>query len=72
MKVLSRPGFQSSEWMVALVTAALNLVNDSTGWVTWRQALLPTLAAAAYVVSRGLAKYEPRADTTGPSSGGGA
>lgn len=58
--MLARPGFHSSEWAVALVTAALNLANDSAGWVSWRQAFLPTLAAVAYVVSRGLAKYEPR------------
>ena len=58
--VLARPGFQSSEWYVATLTAVLNLVNASTGWVTWRQALVPSLAAIAYIVSRGLAKYEPR------------
>lgn len=65
MKLLARPGFRSSEWAVALVTATLNLVNDSTGWVSWKQALLPTAAAVAYVVSRGLAKYEPREQPTG-------
>jgi hypothetical protein len=54
------PGLKSSEWIVAFVTAALNLANSSAGWVTWRQAALPTIAAVAYVVSRGLAKYEPR------------
>lgn len=58
--ILARPGFQSSEWFVALVTAVLNLANASQGWVSWKDALLPTAAAAAYVVSRGLAKYEPR------------
>lgn len=63
--MLARPGFRTSEWAVALVAAALNLANDSAGWVSWRQALLPTLAAVAYVVSRGLAKYEPR----GPQGG---
>lgn len=64
--MLARPGFHTSEWAVAFLTAALNLANDSQGWVSWRQALLPTLAAVAYVVSRGLAKYEPR----GPAGGG--
>lgn len=58
--MLKRPGFQSSEWAVALVTAILNIANASQGWVSWRDALLPTLAAVGYVLSRGLAKYEPR------------
>lgn len=58
--IINRPGFQSSEWWVAIVTAALNLANSSAGWVTYKQAIPPTLAAVAYVVSRGLAKYEPR------------
>lgn len=58
--LLSRPGLQSSEWYVAFVTAALNLANSSAGWVTPHQAIAPTVAAVAYVVSRGLAKYEPR------------
>lgn len=64
--ILTRPGFQSSEWWVAFVTAALNLANSSQGWVTWKQALVPSLAAVAYVLSRGLAKYEPR----GPGGAG--
>jgi hypothetical protein len=59
--MLKRPGFQTSEWGVALLTGALNLVNNSQHWTSWRGALLPTLAAVAYIVSRGLAKYEPRA-----------
>lgn len=58
--MLKRPGFQTSEWAVALVTAVLNIVNNSQGWVSWKDALLPTAAAVAYIVSRGLAKYEPR------------
>ena len=65
--MLQRPGFHTSEWAVALVTAALNLANTSVGWITWRQAVLPTIAAVAYVVSRGLAKVEPR----NPDSGAG-
>jgi hypothetical protein len=58
--MLKRPGFQTSEWAVALTTAVLNIINASQNWVSWKDALLPTVAAAAYVVSRGLAKYEPR------------
>jgi hypothetical protein len=62
--MLNRPGFRSSEWMVAAVTAILNIVNSSTGWVSWKDAILPTLAAVGYVVSRGLAKTEARTTTT--------
>ena len=64
--MLNRPGFKSSEWGVALITAVLNIINSSQNWVSWRDALLPTLAAAAYVVSRGLAKYEPRGNNPPP------
>lgn len=61
--MIKRPGFQTSEWFVALVTAILNILNSSQNWVSWRDALLPTLAGVGYVVSRGLAKYEPRGTT---------
>lgn len=62
---LTRPGFQTSEWYVAFVTAALNIANSAAGWVSWKQAIVPSIAAIAYVVSRGLAKYEPRNTTDG-------
>lgn len=58
--MLNRPGFRTSEWAVALVTAVLNILNSSQNWVKWQDAILPTAAAAAYVISRGLAKTEPR------------
>lgn len=66
-QLLSRPGFRSSEWAVALVTAALNLANSAQGWVTWKQAALASAGAVAYVISRGLAKTEPRGPGGGPS-----
>lgn len=68
--MLARPGFHTSEWAVALITATLNIINASQNWVSWHDALLPTLAAVGYVVSRGLAKYEPRNTdgTTNPPS----
>lgn len=65
--MLKRPGFQTSEWAVAFITAALNIANSAAGWVSWKQAVLPTIAAVAYVVSRGLAKYEPRNEPTPPT-----
>jgi hypothetical protein len=58
--MLSRPGFRTSEWFVLVATAVLNIANSSQNWVSWRDALLPTITAAGYIVSRGLAKTEPR------------
>jgi hypothetical protein len=57
---MNRPGFHTSEFKVALTAALLNLVNTWQGWVSWRDALIPTLSAVGYVVSRGFAKTEPR------------
>lgn len=62
--IATRPGFQTSEWYVALITAVLNLLNSSQNWVSWKEAIIPSIAAVAYVVSRGLAKYEPRGNTS--------
>lgn len=57
------PGMKTSEFLVAVLTAALTLANASANWVSWREALMPTLAAVGYILSRGFAKTEPR-DTT--------
>jgi hypothetical protein len=54
------PGMQSSEFAVTVITAVLDLLNNSQGWVTFHQALIPNLAALAYVLSRGFAKTEIR------------
>lgn len=61
--MFARPGFHTSEFLVALLTVAGNLVNASQHWVSWRDAATATLAAVAYVISRGLAKTEPRSDS---------
>jgi len=65
--MLARPGFHTSEFIVALSTAILNIANASQHWVTWQQAVGPTLAAVAYVLSRGFAKTETRV-TAAPKS----
>jgi len=65
--LLRRPGFHTSEWAVAIFTAALNLANNAAGWVSWRDALLPTLAAVSYIVSRGLAKTETHTTSEPPA-----
>ncbi len=54
------PGLRSSEFKVALLTAIGVLANSSAHWTSWRNAATATAAAVAYVISRGLAKTEPR------------
>jgi hypothetical protein len=58
--MLGRPGFHTSEWFVTVATAILTVANASQNWLSWRDALLPTLGAVGYVISRGLAKTETR------------
>ena len=60
MKITLSPGLRSSEFKVALLSAVLNLLNSSQHWTSWRNAATATAAAVAYVLSRGLAKTEPR------------
>lgn len=64
--MLARPGFHTSEFAVALITAILNILNASQNWVSWQQAILPTVAAFGYVISRGFAKVENRTTTAPP------
>lgn len=64
--MLARPGFHTSEFFVAVITAVLNVLNASQHWTSWQQAVLPTIAAVGYVVSRGLAKVENRQTTAPP------
>ena len=60
LSLLSRPGVRTSEFTVALLTAIGNLLNASQHWVSWRDAATASLAAVAYIISRGLAKTETR------------
>ena len=64
--MLNRPGFHTSEFAVALVNLIVQIVLASEGTVSDGTATKYSLAGAlAYIVSRGLAKYEPR----GPGGG---
>ena len=54
------PGLRTSEFKIAVLAALANIANANQHWTSWRQALLPTLAAIGYILSRGLAKTEPR------------
>ena len=66
--MLARPGFRTSEFLVALANLIAQVVLAMNGTVSDGTATKYTLAGAiAYILSRGLAKYEPR----GPGGGGG-
>lgn len=58
---LVTPGVKSSEFFVAVLTVVGAIVSAAQDYLTNPQAAgLSGLAAVAYVVSRGLAKVEPR------------
>ena len=64
--MLARPGFHTSEFLVALLTLLGSIIADAQGYITSTDATkLSVAGAVAYIVSRGLAKYEPR----GPGGG---
>lgn len=60
--MLNRPGFKSSEWMITVLNFAAQVGLQLNGTETTGTATKYTLAGAvAYIISRGLAKHEPRA-----------
>jgi hypothetical protein len=64
----NRPGFKTSEFLVTVLTAISALVAASQDLISSGQATrLGVYGAIAYIVSRGLAKYEQRG---GPGQGG--
>lgn len=58
--MLNRPGFKTSEWAVAALTVVWYIVNAAADYYSTAGAVELSLPAVAYIVSRGLAKYEPR------------
>lgn len=65
---LTTPGSKSSEFLVAILNAIAQLILAATGTLSDGTATKYGLAGAvAYIVSRGLAKYEQR----GPGAGAG-
>lgn len=68
---LNTPGTRTSEFLLAILNAVAQLVLAVTNTVGTGTATKYGLAGAlAYIVSRGLAKYEPRGTTppTPPAS----
>lgn len=64
------PGILSSEFRVAVLIATLLGVNADQHWVGAIYALIIAAPGLAYIVSRGLAKVEPRGATPPSSSSG--
>lgn len=57
----SRPGFRTSEFIVTLLTILGCIISAASDYISSGNAFKGSAAAAvAYVVSRGLAKYETR------------
>lgn len=58
---MNRPGFHTSEFIVSLLTLLGSIIAAAQGYVTDGTATkLSVGGAAAYIISRGLAKYEGR------------
>lgn len=55
------PGLKTSEFKVAVLTVGVAVVSAAADWVSNRWAFAGgVLGAVGYVISRGLAKVEPR------------
>lgn len=54
-----KPGYRTTEFWITALTYVINLLNITGAWdwvSNWHSGLLMVIAAAAYKVSRGLAK----------------
>lgn len=67
---LNTPGSRSSEFLVAVLNVIAQVLLAATGTISDGTATKYGLAGAvAYVISRGLAKYEARPAAGGTSTG---
>lgn len=62
----SRPGVQSSEFKVGLALLAWLGVNADQHWVSMLNGLIVAAPGIAFIISRGLAKVEPRGPVPPP------
>lgn len=68
--MLNRPGFHTSEFLAALVNLIVQVALAWNGTITDGTATRYTVAGAiAFILSRGLAKYEPRGNPPPPKAG---
>lgn len=65
---MSRPGFHTSEFLIAALNLVVQVILALQGTVSDQTATKYGVAGAiAYIISRGLAKYEHRTTTTTPT-----
>ena len=65
--MLNRPGFQTSEFLVVILNLLGSIIAAAQGYIGDGTATkLSVGGALAFIVSRGLAKYETRGNTTPP------
>jgi len=65
--MLGRPGFKTSEFLVAVLTLVGSIVSAAEDYISDPTAVKLSVAGAlSYIVSRGLAKTEPRGPGGGP------
>lgn len=58
---MQRPGLHTSEFIVTLLTVLSCIISALADYLSTGNAFKGSVAAAvAFIVSRGLAKYEPR------------
>jgi hypothetical protein len=66
--VTTRPGFHTSEFLVTLLTVLGCIISSAADYISTGNAFRGSAAAAvAYIVSRGLAKYETRGTGGNPA-----
>lgn len=65
------PGARSSEYFVTVLTVVWYVVNAWQDYVSTMGSVTLSAPAIAYIVSRGLAKYEQRGTAVPPGSGAG-
>lgn len=61
------PGFHTSEFIVSVLTVAWYVLNAWQDWMSNTGAVTLSAPAVAFILSRGLAKYEQRGPTTPPA-----
>lgn len=68
--MLGRPGFRTSEFVVTVLTLIGSIVAALQDYISNSTATQLTVAGAvAFILSRGLAKYEPRGTPPTPPPG---
>ena len=66
--MLKRPGFHTSEFVAVILTVAWYLLNAWQDYTTTTGAVKLSAPAIAFIISRGLAKYETRGGGTPPQA----